>query len=336
MKKIITTGAILGTLLFAGEAAADYTVKPGDTLYKISQNTNVSVNTILSSNPTVKDASKIYPGQVLKMPTSNSTTTSSETGTYVIKSGDTLSAIAARNGITLSQLLNANPEIQNTSLIRVGQVIKIPGTTSTSTSQEPAQNATQETSTYIVKSGDTFSSIAKKYSLTQSGLLSLNPDIKDANKIFVGQSIKVPSQGTTSNPAPTPTESISSWEQKADAVIAEGKKYIGAPYVYGASTSRTDAFDCSSFTFKAFQAAGITLPRTSLQQSSVGKQVALSDVRKGDLLFFDTDYDGVINHVSIVIDKSTILHAATSKGVSIATMNTYWNPRFVKAMRIIQ
>ncbi len=330
MKKIIITGALLGTLLFTGEAsAAQYTVKSGDTLWGISKSTNVSVNSILSSNSTIKDGSRIYPGQVLTIPTNS--TSNSTASTYQVKAGDTLSGIASRNGTTVTQLLKLNPEIKNPSLIRVGQVIKLSGTSAQET-------PTQGTATYTVKSGDTFSSIAKKYNTSQSNLLSLNPRIKDANKIYVGQTINVPSSGTTSTPSTTPDvgTSTSSWGQKADKVIAEGKKYLGAPYVYGASTNRTDAFDCSSFTFRAFQSIGVTLPRTSVAQANVGKQISLNEVRKGDLLFFDTDYDGVINHVSIAIDNKTVLHAATSKGVSIATLNTYWNPRFVKAMRVIQ
>lgn len=66
----------------------------------------------------------------------------------------------------------------------------------------------------------------------------------------------------------------------------------------------------------------------------VGTEVPLASVRKGDLMFFDTDGDGIINHVSIVVDSETLLHAATSTGVAFANMKPYWAPRAVKAVRL--
>lgn len=125
-----------------------------------------------------------------------------------------------------------------------------------------------------------------------------------------------------------------SWEERADAIIETGKKYVGAKYLFGAPTTRTDVFDCSSFTQRVYRENGITLPRTSREQAMVGTEVPLASVRKGDLMFFDTDGDGVINHVSIVVDSETLLHAATSTGVAFANMKPYWAPRAVKAVRL--
>lgn len=138
------------------------------------------------------------------------------------------------------------------------------------------------------------------------------------NFIRVGQTINVPL----------------SWEERADAIIETGKKYLGAAYLFGAPTTRTDVFDCSSFTHRVYRENGITLPRTSREQAMVGTEVPLASVRKGDLIFFDTDGDGVINHVSIVVDSETLLHAATSTGVAFANMRPYWAPRAVKAVRL--
>jgi peptidoglycan endopeptidase LytE len=99
--------------------------------------------------------------------------------------------------------------------------------------------------------------------------------------------------------------------------------------------SRTDAFDCSSYTVRVFQENGINLPRTSAQQANAGKEIPLSQVQKGDLIFFDTNGDGTINHVSIIVDSNTLLHAATSTGVGFASFNSYWQPRAVKAVRVL-
>ncbi|NGY88369.1 C40 family peptidase [Bacillus megaterium] len=121
-------------------------------------------------------------------------------------------------------------------------------------------------------------------------------------------------------------------------MLAEGAKYLGAKYVYGASTSRTDAFDCSSFTLRAFKATGISLPRTSASQAQVGTPVSLNALQKGDLVFFDTDHNGTINHVGIYAGNNTMINAATSKGVSYTNLkgNSYWEPRMVKAVRVIR
>lgn len=121
----------------------------------------------------------------------------------------------------------------------------------------------------------------------------------------------------------------------ADTVLKEAAKHEGAKYQWGASVNRTDEFDCSSLTLRAFKAAGIDLPRTSREQSQMGTPVSLDKLKKGDLLFFDTDKDGVINHVGIYNGNNTMINAS-SKGVSYATLkgNSYWGPKLVKAVRI--
>ncbi|MGM7684912.1 C40 family peptidase [Cytobacillus sp. Hm23] len=180
---------------------------------------------------------------------------------------------------------------------------------------------------YTVQSGDTLSKIANKHQTTLAELTKANPQVQNPNIIYIGQAIQIPSASN---------KELNTWEEKADQVVSTGMKYIGASYLYGASVTRTDAFDCSSFTYRAFnENNGIKLPRTSVEQSKQGTPVAISDIRKGDLIFFDTNKDGVINHVSIVVDSDTILHAGSSTGVTKADLNTYWRPFAVKAVRII-
>ena len=86
---------------------------------------------------------------------------------------------------------------------------------------------------------------------------------------------------------------------------------------------------------RVFKENGLNMPRNSVSQSLVGKSVSLSNARKGDLIFFDTDRDGSINHVSIVINSNSIIHAASSQGVTISSFNSYWSSRVVKVMRVI-
>ncbi|MBQ7817508.1 MAG: C40 family peptidase [Oscillospiraceae bacterium] len=119
----------------------------------------------------------------------------------------------------------------------------------------------------------------------------------------------------------------------ASAIIATAKKYIGVPYVWGGSTP--NGFDCSGFVQYVFNAHGITLPRTSKQQYGVGTSVSKSNLKPGDLVFFNTEGSGV-SHLGIFIGNNQFIHASTSKGVVISSLsNTYWAPRYYGAKRIL-
>ena len=113
--------------------------------------------------------------------------------TYTVKSGDTLYSIARTYGVTVSALAAAN-NITNYSLIYVGQVLIIPGTTVT-----PPPTTTVK---YTVKSGDTLYKIATMYNTTVAKIAAAN-NITNVNSITVGQVLIIP--GTTVTPPPTTT-----------------------------------------------------------------------------------------------------------------------------------
>jgi uncharacterized YkwD family protein len=101
--------------------------------------------------------------------------------TYTVKPGDTLSKIAGNNGVTVSQLLSANPSIKNASLIYAGQKITIPST---------------KFVTYTVQPGDTMSGIAKRFEISLAELLKANTQITDPSRIYAGQKITIPDTGS--------------------------------------------------------------------------------------------------------------------------------------------
>ncbi|MGE7121570.1 LysM peptidoglycan-binding domain-containing protein [Peribacillus sp. NPDC046944] len=310
-----------------------HVVKLGDTLSGIAKKYNLSLNSLLKLNPTISNSDRIRIGQsiiVSGKATSTSATAakSSSTSTYKVKSGDSLSKIASKNKTTVKALLALNPSIKNANTLRIGQSIKLSGKATTSSA---TSTANKSGSTYKVKSGDSLSKIASKNKTTVKAILSLNPSIKNANTLRIGQTIKLSGKATTAA-----TKTVSSASSEVDRVLNAAKKYLGAKYQYAASTSRTDAFDCSSFTMKAFQAAGISLPRTSTGQAQMGVPVSSYSLKKGDLVFYDTNHDGVINHVGIYAGNNQMINASTSKGVSYANINgSYWKPLFVKAVRIL-
>ena len=119
----------------------------------------------------------------------------------------------------------------------------------------------------------------------------------------------------------------------AAAIIATAKQYIGVPYVWGGSTP--SGFDCSGFVQYVFARHGITLPRTSRDQYSVGTWVSKSNLQPGDLVFYNTSGSGV-SHLGIYIGNGQFIHASSSKGVMISEMsNSYWSARYYGARRIL-
>lgn len=119
----------------------------------------------------------------------------------------------------------------------------------------------------------------------------------------------------------------------ATSLIDSARTYMGVKYVYGGTTA--SGFDCSGYTQKVFSDAGKSLPRTTGGQYGTGTPVSKSDLQTGDLVFFNTSGKGV-SHVGIYIGSSNFIHASTSKGVSIASINdpAYWGSRYIGARRV--
>lgn len=113
----------------------------------------------------------------------NQASTPTTSTTYTVRAGDTLYSIARRYNTTVAKIAQTN-NIKNVNLIRIGQVLKIPGTTTIS-APKPA------TKTYTVKRGDTLYSIARKNNTTVSRLAQLN-NIKNVNLIRIGQVLRLP------------------------------------------------------------------------------------------------------------------------------------------------
>ena len=139
--------------------------------------------------------------------------------------------------------------------------------------------------------------------------------------------------GSTSNSGSNNTVSAS-----ASAVIAYAKTLLGKPYVWGAQGP--NSFDCSGFTYYVFKnKAGIILPRTSSAQSKYGKAVSKSNLRAGDLVFFDTNgaNNGQVSHVGLYIGNGQMIHASYSqKKIVIDNFNSsYYQRTFVNARRVL-
>ena len=111
---------------------------------------------------------------------------------------------------------------------------------------------------------------------------------------------------------------------------------IGIRYKWGGNTPAT-GLDCSGLVRYVFQkVTGVTLPRTAKDMSQLGEQVAVPDLRPGDLVFFDTRHFA-FSHVGIYLGDNRFVHAPRhGRDVEVATLDSsFWQKRFNGARRMV-
>jgi lipoprotein Spr len=113
-------------------------------------------------------------------------------------------------------------------------------------------------------------------------------------------------------------------------------EYINTPYLWG-GTSKS-GIDCSAFVQTVmYNAFGVSLPRTSFEQSLIGEDVTPENLQFGDLLFFDTMHKGRVTHVAIYLKDGYFAHSGSRTGVAIASLNdSYYTETFLRAKRVVK
>jgi peptidoglycan endopeptidase LytE len=227
--------------------------------------------------------------------------TSPRSEAYIVRKGDTLSAIARKAGTSVDNLRQLN-RLRGDAL-KIGQRLTLKGpspapkpipTEFAIIGADPALEAEEADGAPVTEEAQAEVERHKKHSLALLGKWS-SPD-----------------------------------EPKLLVKVALG--FLGAPYRFGGSSIR--GIDCSGLVKKIYAAFNIDLPRTAFEQSRVGMRVSRSELVEGDLLFFNTRRS--FGHVGIYIGDNKFIHAASWKrGVRVSSLNeSYFNKRFVRAVRL--
>lgn len=198
--------------------------------------------------------------------------------------------------------------------------------------------------TYKIKKGDTLSAIAHSNCIDTAKLRRAN-SISIGEKLEIGRSITIP-EGSCQNNHNIFTFNFNhnDRQEKKNYVVDSLNyaslpfsvhKFLGHRYVWGAVGPNT--FDCSGFTSYIYKKQGISIPRTAFAQFQSGSKVDRSELRFGDLVFFDTHkhMTGRVNHVGIYIGNNRFIHASSAKHkVVIGTLaDGFYNNRFMGARR---
>ncbi len=192
-----------------------YKVVRGDTLWGIARKNGVSLANLLKANPSMDNSGRLSIGQEIMIPASGTNLTSNVSpaplavapsvlsdNNYKVEKGDTLSMIARKHNIRLSELLNVN-NMSMSSIIRPGQILSIPGDSASKQSLSPQTPTVAPrivppgATTHVIKKGENLSRIASIYGVTVAQIMELN-GLSNPSLIRAGQSLVI-SDGAGSN-----------------------------------------------------------------------------------------------------------------------------------------
>ena len=241
----------LALLLPLPGLAGQVVVRQGETLSDIAARYNVSVDRLLQLNG-IKDPKGLQVGTKLTVPGApssssrgaggGSSSSGAGRGNYTVKSGETISEIADRYGISTNRLLELNG-IRDPKGLQVGSRITVP---TAGPAAKPASGggasspASRGPGNYTVKSGETISELADRYGISTNRLLELN-GIRDPKGLQVGSRITVPTAGPAKPPV---LPAISAAQGKAlSHTVRSGDTLSDIANTYGVPVERIAALN---------------------------------------------------------------------------------------------
>ncbi|MEA3090246.1 MAG: hypothetical protein QOJ04_1588 [Caballeronia sp.] len=166
---------------------------------------------------------------------------------------------------------------------------------------------------------------------SQNASNGISASTKAANDIYpVADSCNV-----TGNSSSGTRSFLSGMASKAGDVVVGALNMIGVRYRWGGNTPDS-GLDCSGFVRYVFQdTLGMTLPRRAEEMSRVGEKVRVSELKPGDLVFFNTMRRS-FSHVGIYIGDNKFVHSpSTGSTIRVDDMdNSYWEKRYTGARRV--
>jgi len=278
---------------------------------------------------------------------------------HVVRKKESLQSIARKYQVSVGELKSVNN--LTASHVSKGTRLIIP---SHAESQQKKVSASTHRDSYKVSRGDTLPKIARKTGIKIAVIRNLNG--MKSNKVNPGQVLTLVAAETTTRPANTNRLQLISKdllnEQELNDTLAEltdiesdrpvdlaktletnqnisslkesAYSFLGARYRFGGNSP--SALDCSSFTQQVFRQQSVKLPRTAREQFNVGNEVIRGDLRKGDLVFFQT-YARFPSHVGIYLGNGKMIHASSREHrVVISSMDTpYYLSRYLGARRMM-
>jgi len=166
---------------------------------------------------------------------------------------------------------------------------------------------------------------------SQNASNGISASTKAANDIYP----IADSGNVTSNPSSGTRSFLSGMASKAGDVVVGALNMIGVRYRWGGNTPDS-GLDCSGFVRYVFQdTLGMTLPRRAEEMSRVGEKVRVSELKPGDLVFFNTMRRS-FSHVGIYIGDNKFVHSpSTGSTIRVDDMdNSYWEKRYTGARRV--
>lgn len=182
----------------------------------------------------------------------------------------------------------------------------------------------------------TFSNITKKIAFTLTISFALMLGAVQAS----GQELTARKHGTIREQVEQ--SALHQHQLQVQEILNYAYQFRGVPYRHGASSPR--AFDCSGFTSYVFKRFGIQLDRRSGAQINDGRRVSRSELRPGDLVFFNgRAVNNRIGHVGIVTEVDgngtgfRFIHAAVHTGITVShSSESYYSRRYMGACRVVE
>lgn len=119
-----------------------------------------------------------------------------------------------------------------------------------------------------------------------------------------------------------------------ERIVSQARRWLGTPYRYGGETRQ--GTDCSGMVMVLYRdVAGIKIPRNSGKQQEFCKHIQRSELNPGDLVFFSSSRKGRVSHVGIYAGRDKFIHASSSQGVIISSLDEdYYRRHFHSAGRV--